>query len=166
MDGYLSKPIRTVEPAGEIARVIAAHPPTASAPDVAQATHPGRAVQAIEAIDAREFLARLGGNSELLCEVIDMYLNEYPTRLTTLREALVRQDWPAIQQTAHTMKGTAASIAAEPAYQIATSVERAANAADADSVAAALSALEQELQRLAQALLALKARQHDEMIEQ
>jgi len=149
MDGYVSKPIHTSHLIAEMMRVL---------PDLTQVpATPASAPRAdAEVFDARELLNRVGGNRTIRDEIIDLFIGDYPERLAEIRQAMTAHDLTAVQRAAHTVKGSTASIGARTAQQAAYTVEMAAKAGDSAGVPAAVDLLEQELQRLAQALIALK----------
>jgi HPt (histidine-containing phosphotransfer) domain-containing protein len=100
MDGYISKPISGKELAAAIANVI----PWASN----DGANPGAGVS-LETPDTdwdiRSALERLGGDEKLLYEVLDIFIDQAPKDVATIRNALVRDDFETIERTAHTLKG-------------------------------------------------------------
>jgi two-component system, sensor histidine kinase and response regulator len=100
MDGYISKPISGKELAAAIANVI----PWASN----DGADPGSGVP-LETPDTdwdiRSALERLGGDEKLLYEVLDIFIDQAPKDLATIRNALVRDDFETMERTAHTLKG-------------------------------------------------------------
>jgi HPt (histidine-containing phosphotransfer) domain-containing protein len=52
------------------------------------------------------------GEEDLLAELIDLFLEDAPTRITSLREAITREDWSAMGSWAHSLKGSCGSLGA------------------------------------------------------
>lgn len=68
-------------------------------------------------------LDRVGGDEELLREVAQLFLQEYPSLLCQLEEAVAHDDAGRVMETAHTMKGSLATLGAEAGTQIALQLE-------------------------------------------
>src|SRR5678809_869186 len=56
------------------------------------------------AFDRDAAMARVGGDTELLKELAELFEDEWPRSLTLLRDALRRQDSIAVQNAAHGLK--------------------------------------------------------------
>lgn len=52
------------------------------------------------------------GEDDLLAELIDLFLQDAPTRITAIREAVELADWAALAERAHSLKGSCASLGA------------------------------------------------------
>ena len=107
------------------------------------------------AMDRALALSRVGGDTELLREIGQLFLEEYPTMLTRLAAAVANQDANAVDRTAHSIKGSVANFGAQAAYQAALELEqmgREQNLGDAHrqlgELERALAALQAELQVL------------------
>jgi HPt (histidine-containing phosphotransfer) domain-containing protein len=61
-------------------------------------------------LDALRFLDADGTN--YLGELIELYLRQSPELLAAIRSAVTRDDPPALQKSAHTLKGSSASLGA------------------------------------------------------
>lgn len=97
--------------------------------------------------DRAEALDR-AGDHEVLRELIELFRDESATLLEALREAVLNGDAPLVQRTAHTLKGSAAVIAAHAASEAAKTVEAAARSGSLANCRDALVALEDEISRL------------------
>jgi len=106
MDGYVPKPI---EPAALFAAV-ESEPTTTTAPAVA--------------FDRATLLARLDGDEALAADVIQLFLDDCPTRVSAIKAAVEAGDAEQIRSTAHALKGAAGSIAATGLFQAAQVLER------------------------------------------
>jgi len=106
-------------------------------------------------MDEEAALDRAGGEHSLLVELANMCLAETPDALDSIRSAVADGDAKAIQRTAHKLKGSLLVLAADPASEAAYRLETLGAEGTLDKVAAALSNLEQELERLQPALTKL-----------
>jgi two-component system sensor histidine kinase/response regulator len=113
MDGYLSKPIdpgqlfAVVEQEGEIG-----------------GTRAPTAVAKRPAFDVATLRGRFSGDDELLAEVIESFLSDLPDRLAAIGDAVTARDEQALHAAAHTLKGVAASVAADALFEAAGALER------------------------------------------
>ena len=55
---------------------------------------------------------REGGESDLLAELIDLFLQDAPERIAGMRAAIEGNDWPRLAERAHSLKGSASSLGA------------------------------------------------------
>jgi two-component system sensor histidine kinase/response regulator len=114
MDYYLAKPIDRLAllSAVEDGAVI---PATASATDFT----------AMPAFDAVELIKRLGGDAELVREVVQVFVDDCPQRLTAIRTAIDQSDARALESAAHAFKGAVSSLAAHRAVELTRALELA-----------------------------------------
>jgi two-component system, sensor histidine kinase and response regulator len=52
------------------------------------------------------------GDDDLLGELIDLFLQDAPTRLASIRHAIARKDWAGLMAAAHSLKGSCGSLGA------------------------------------------------------
>jgi HPt (histidine-containing phosphotransfer) domain-containing protein len=69
-------------------------------------------------------MERLGGDEQLLIEVIRVFLDDCPLRLAAIIAAVVRPDPERIRTTAHALKGAAANLSAQGLFEAAAMLER------------------------------------------
>jgi two-component system sensor histidine kinase/response regulator len=101
MDGYITKPIKPAELTEAIQNAFpASTSPAASAP-AAPAVVPAQI-----GLSEAELLNSFGGDSELLKEIIGIFLQECPRMLEEIREALRKADPKALESAAHALKGS------------------------------------------------------------
>ncbi|MFN7921360.1 MAG: Hpt domain-containing protein [Bryobacteraceae bacterium] len=93
-------------------------------------------------------LDRVGGDEELLREVAQLYLVEYPALVDEIRQAVVSQNAPALQRSAHTLKGSLSAIGAEASMKAALALEMMGRNQALEGSAQALLALQAALDRL------------------
>jgi len=108
------------------------------------------------AIERGAVLARIGGDEELLREIIDLYLEDAPSVMATIAGALAAGDCEGVWKGAHRLKGAVGSLSATAAFTAAQRLEAAGKDGDLAALAPAFAALEHEVARLQDALLAMR----------
>jgi len=79
---------------------------------------------ASDAVDLDEALEMVGGDMELLQEVVAVFLEEdYPRQLAALKEGLAGDDAKTVGDAAHGIKGALASFGGRTGYQVALKLE-------------------------------------------
>jgi HPt (histidine-containing phosphotransfer) domain-containing protein len=87
------------------------------------------------------------GEPDLVVELIDLYLEDAPRKLASMREAEAGADAPALRRAAHSLKGSSSSLGAFGAAALCRELERA-DCGDPSGLAASLLArLGRELER-------------------
>jgi two-component system sensor histidine kinase/response regulator len=152
MDGYISKPLRPDElfatidslcaPPGEAAGA-AVDAPAAPAP--------------VRSVDLDQLLAGFNGNTRLVRDVVDVFLQDAPETLARIRDAARTRDARALGAAAHTLKGSAGLFAQGRAYESARRLEQVARAGDLAGADAACAAVEADVSRLMAELRDLRA---------
>jgi len=88
-------------------------------------------------------LQRMGGDEPLLSELIAVFFEEYPKFAGRLTQSLAQQDFAALREAAHSLKGSLGYLGASEAEALALELEQASLEADravADSLVARLMA--------------------------
>lgn len=93
-------------------------------------------------ISKDELLDRVGGDEELLREIADIFLSEYPALIEDIRSAISEKDARKLEHSAHTLKGSVANFGAEEATRAAFELEKLGRGASLDDAPAALRVLE------------------------
>jgi HPt (histidine-containing phosphotransfer) domain-containing protein len=107
-------------------------------------------------VDRDTLLDRLGGDSQLLNELIQIYLSQSPSLLAAAQRALQEKNARELAQAAHTIKGSAGNFLARATVETADRLEAFAKAGDFSRARETMDALGQEMERLDQALNALR----------
>ncbi len=89
-----------------------------------------------------EALDRLANDSELLHDLIQIFLGEYPKQIEILRQALTARDLELATRIAHTIKGEVSQFCAPPATEASRQVEEAGHVGDMKKMSDLLPALE------------------------
>ncbi|MCW5969345.1 MAG: response regulator [Blastocatellales bacterium] len=148
-DGYLAKPFGAVDLAAALESVLPAA--ETAAPETVK-------VAPEERFDCADLLERTGGDHELVGELIELFLEDYPQHVDALRRAVDAGDANRLTSVAHTLKGSLGSIAAPRASAIAARLERMGRDGDATQARAAEAELLAELSALHLVLEAEKMR--------
>lgn len=111
-------------------------------------------MQQVQAIpfDREEMLERLGGDTELLDDVLVVFLEECPKMLEEVRSAVDEGDPMLVCRAAHSMKGALVNISAGPAAAAAKQLELLGNEERLAEGTPVLERLQQEIERLQQVL--------------
>ncbi|MEZ0311125.1 MAG: ATP-binding protein [Myxococcota bacterium] len=156
MDAYVSKPIDSVilletlyrvvgvdtsaaPPQPALAAQVMAFPMLVLEPDREEGRHSGHA------IDKGELMGRLGGDEQLVAEVVGMFMHEGPAMLAALQREVSRGEPVAIERAAHKLKGALLSLSAGTAANIAKEMELAARESDVSRAPVMVVHLEQEI---------------------
>jgi two-component system, sensor histidine kinase and response regulator len=110
MDGYLAKPIK----ADELYSAIAQFRPKGEASPEDTLPPP---------LDLAAAMMVADGERELLQEMMEVLLAEYPAQLATLRTALHHGDARRLERTAHSLKGALGAVGATRAQGLAQQLE-------------------------------------------
>jgi HPt (histidine-containing phosphotransfer) domain-containing protein len=103
-------------------------------------------------LDRAGILERFEGDTDLLREVVQLFLAECPRRMADLRQALAQGDADALQCAAHSLKGSAGNFNAEAVVAAAGRLEMMGRLGDLTGARDACAVLEQEITRLTGAL--------------
>ena len=102
----------------------------------------------IQRLALHELRDRVDGDEELMREVLAIYLEDTPTLLDALRQALETKQAEAVSKAAHTLKGSSANIAAERLRSQAYQLEQQARAGDLNRATALFETIQSEFQEL------------------
>ena len=122
MDDYLTKPIEETELVRVLSRWLAHSAQTHAAPIRALVD----ATPTIAGVDVATALNRVNGKRELLWRLLADFRTRNADAAHTLRTLFAQQNLPAARDLAHTIKGAAATLAAQRIADAAASIESAA----------------------------------------
>jgi CheY-like chemotaxis protein len=115
MDGYLAKPIRIEELRGMVDEI-------AAPPDLA--CERAEPIATTRLGDRQVALERTGHDGELLRQLIEIFLSDYPQLLAQLSAAQRVGDATTFHRMAHTLKGNAGVFGAEAVVEVARHLEQ------------------------------------------
>lgn len=137
MDGYISKPINSQE----LYEIIEQMTQACSKDGVKAPCSPSPT----PILDKAALLERVGGDEQLLKEIVALFLEDYPVFLAEIREALIGGDSERLEEAAHNLKDALGNFGAESAVQAALKVETIGRLRNLSQSAQALMQLESEL---------------------
>jgi HPt (histidine-containing phosphotransfer) domain-containing protein len=111
-------------------------------------------------LDLPSLLDRVAGDTELLRDVVDLFLTTLDTQLEEIQRAVQACDARKLERAAHAIKGAAANLSALHASEAAKRVELLARDARIETFAAAFDSLREALDRTRPVLLEAMATAH------
>ncbi len=120
MDGYISKPASLADIGNAVDSLGSSFP---QAPQ-------GSSHSASLLWNRQEAVDRIGGDEELLDELIGLFLRDYPAIARKLTDALARGDMKSLQEPAHRLKGSLGYLGMPDTAAVAHQIEKAAQASD------------------------------------
>jgi PAS domain S-box-containing protein len=149
MDAYVAKPIRHQELMDTIEALVP------GGPDVRPASPLEKTPS--EVLDEAQLVAHLDNDPQLLRDLVDLFLDDCPRLLQDIAVALENRDAKSVQRGAHSLKGSTSNLAATMASEAARELERLAQEGDFARADSVLQELKLQLERLAPALVAMRA---------
>ena len=99
-------------------------------------------------LDRAIALSRVGGDTELLQEMAQIYLEECPGQMEAVRAAVAARDAKAVERSAHSLKGSVGNFGATMAQQAALQLEMLGRRGELDGAESALTDLEFAIRKL------------------
>jgi PAS domain S-box-containing protein len=109
-------------------------------------------------LDEAVALNRVGGDFELLREVVELFLDDYPQSLEKIRAAVRASDQTDLERQAHSLKGSVSTFGAKDAFEAAFALEKQGRSGDLSGATEGLMRLEEALTALRPELEAIQAR--------
>lgn len=103
-------------------------------------------------LDVQRLWEHLGGDTNLLCELTDLFVRNYPLYLQAIRQALLQRNRVARLEGALTVKGMVSNFGATEALEAATQLETFGQQENLHQAAETYLTLDRTLRRLANAL--------------
>ncbi|MEE9183826.1 MAG: response regulator [Acidimicrobiia bacterium] len=156
MDAYVSKPFKANELFATIAQLVRGPGKAVGLPmvEVEEAM--------ADLVNHREALQRVEGNLDLLQEMVDIFLDEYPSVKMAILEGLAEGDLELVASGARQLRGNLLTFAAHGAADLAKSVEVRALAGDHDGTEVAWNQLHDLISQLGPALKSWYEAPYDE----
>ncbi len=102
----------------------------------------GTVQEQLHQLDEAVALSRVGGDTDLLKEIVELFLMDYPTTLEKIRSAVATRDAAALEHHAHSLKGSVSTFGAQQAFEAALELERKGRTGDLAGVDDGLGQLE------------------------
>ncbi len=146
MDGYIAKPINAHDLFETIESVQCGPTVTDKSPTTPASVHQ---------LDKTHIMERVGGDADLLKEVVLLFVDELPRTMAQMRDAVRKSDCRRLERSAHALKGSVGNFSAASALQAASVLEAMGRGRDIASAPHALDVLEHELDTLREGLLGM-----------
>jgi two-component system, sensor histidine kinase and response regulator len=147
MDGYISKPISATQLYETIEHVIRGfEKKSQEVPVLAKSS---------TVLDKSKILERVGGDLELLNEIVALFLENCEQLLSEIRHAFSNKDAELLERTAHALKGSISNFEAASAVQAALKLEMTGRSGDLTQAGPLIVQLENEVYRVREALTTL-----------
>ncbi len=124
MDDYLSKPVTAKSLSEMLAKWLSGSTTTES-PDAPRSSAPP-----LEIFDRADFTERMMGDEAIAQQVINVFLEDIPRQIASLKNAVAQSDMETIELIAHSIKGAAANIGSRQLLELAAEIEAACRRAD------------------------------------
>jgi len=144
MDDYISKPIQAKALLDLVERLTGS-PAASDSANEPSAPHP-------EGPDWKAMLEVFEGDVELVREIVDLFLQEFPRQCAILRESMEQEHWDTVERVAHSLKGSVSNFAFPAAFHSLQKLEQTAREKDQGGAIAAFAAVEETLRTLQTAL--------------
>ena len=151
MDEYLAKPIKAEELIDLIDRLNVA-PVTALEEDVTAVDGPVDGAIDADLFNLDKVLNQLGGDQDLLTELIAVFLDDMPAQMRAIETALGEQNADGLRRAAHSLKGAVSNFASESTRREAASLEELGRAGALEGAADIFERLTTQMSLLVQAL--------------
>lgn len=103
---------------------------------------------------------QLDDGSDLIVELIDLYLLDAAQRVSQIREASIETEWVLLKRAAHNLKGSSGNLGVRKVAEICEKLERMDDRDSPQTVAVLVQLLEYESDRASAALAAVRQRRH------
>jgi CheY-like chemotaxis protein len=154
MDAYLTKPVDVPE----LLRIIESVAPGGDSMNAPLLPAESSVELQLHQLDEALALSRVGGDIELLKEVVELFLEDYPSTFEKIKKAVAAHDAAALEHSAHSLKGSVSTFGANRAFEAAFALEKQGRSGDLADVQNSLLNLEQALEALRPELVILQTR--------
>jgi signal transduction histidine kinase/CheY-like chemotaxis protein/HPt (histidine-containing phosphotransfer) domain-containing protein len=163
MDGYVTKPVQTeilfqtIEETMPLSQVVRDEEQGTQQTDdgrMKAEDRPSSFILHSSSWNREAALNHVGGDEELLRELVELFLEERPVLMADVKQSIARGDSESLRKSAHTLKGSVGNFCAQGAFEAAQRLERMGKSGDLSEVETAWRALQCEMERLNPALAA------------
>ncbi|MBU0717392.1 MAG: response regulator, partial [Planctomycetes bacterium] len=159
MDDYIAKPVKAEELRHMAEKWVSTSRASGEATGSGKPGQSGRAhstPQPKTPLDLQRALKQLGGDRELFDEVLVAFLDDLPRLASELQSAVSNADAERLHAAAHSLKGAASNICAEPTRYVAQELEKRGQQGELQEADSLLEELRQHLDRLQEFAATLK----------
>lgn len=154
MDAYVTKPVKVAE----LMKMIESVVPGGKSMNADITSQEPSVETQLQQLDVALALSRVGGDVDLLKEVVDLFLDDYPVTFEKIRGAVESLDSSALEHHAHSLKGSVSTFGAQRAFEAAFTLEKQGRSGDLTGVRTGLVELEEALRDLRPELVLLRDR--------
>jgi two-component system, sensor histidine kinase and response regulator len=105
-----------------------------------------------EVFDKDEVMERVDGDIELLMDMVELFIADYPKLMSNIKNAIIQKDSKELGRSTHTLKGSVSNFSANYVYEIALELEMMGRNNDMSNAEEAYTNLESEIEQLIKAL--------------
>ena len=109
-----------------------------------------------DVVDLPEVLERVQNDRELLLELLAIFLNDCPSKIKAIHEAVKTKDFEKLKEVAHSMKGASGNISAKKINAAFLAIEQKAKTPTLEGIDGILKELEGHINDLRSYALKLK----------
>jgi CheY-like chemotaxis protein/HPt (histidine-containing phosphotransfer) domain-containing protein len=149
MDDYVSKPISASKLFQAIEALI---PPEPEEEEAGASAGPAADGQKSVSLNTDGLIRSFENDRQLFQELVEIFLNDFPQMLNTLRDSLMNADANTFKRTAHSLKGMLRNFQAESAAETAFELEQIGDRGKLDGADQIVDSLAGELDDVAQKL--------------
>ncbi len=99
-------------------------------------------------IDLEKALEMVGGDKELLDQLLDMFIKDFPEKIKKLEEAAEENNFSVLREEAHSLKGASGNLGLIKIYEISKQIEAMAKENKAEGIKEKISQLKEQLEKL------------------
>lgn len=114
-----------------------------------------------DVLNLDEFLERVQDDTELLLELLDIFVDDFKAKRLVLSEAVKNNDLDTIASIAHSLKGASGNISAKRIRENALTMEQMAKSGDISNISELLATLDKEFDLLQENIKQVKDRYQD-----
>jgi HPt (histidine-containing phosphotransfer) domain-containing protein len=107
--------------------------------------------------DRDAIFALVEGDMELFGELVELFLDNYPTLLVEIRDGINEDDPSRVREAAHSLKGSVGNFLADNAVELSRILEQMGRDGDLRFASQKLTELEMEMRLIHAALMSLRA---------
>ncbi|MBD0253914.1 MAG: response regulator, partial [Rubrobacter sp.] len=148
MDDYLVKPVRREDLDAVLGRWI---PRPGQRPPAPKDADPERPAVDLSVLESRRGTQK-EGDPDKLARIVTLFIDDVPTRLESLRQAVEKRDAREVEEAAHLLKGGSGYMGAVRMVEICTRLQEVGISGDLSQAPELLDALEREFARVHPAL--------------
>jgi HPt (histidine-containing phosphotransfer) domain-containing protein len=154
MDAYVAKPVHVPE----LLKMIESVVPGGNSMNADLRSEDSSVGAQLQQLDESLALSRVGGDVELLKEVVELFLDDYPSALESIKGAVACEDASSLEHHAHSLKGSVSTFGANRAFEAAFALEKKGRSRDLTGARECVLQLEQALEALHPELVSLQTK--------